>query len=101
MGNEFDEFLKRVVQDHADGGRDGNDFIDVLLTIERVKSAEFEIDRISIKAIILNVFVGGTETSYTLMEWAMTASTSPRVSEQTPERSLNQVYQKTILLLWC
>lgn len=41
------------MQDHADGGRDGNDFIDVLLTVERVKSAKFEIDRISIKAIIL------------------------------------------------
>ncbi|XP_010412628.1 PREDICTED: cytochrome P450 71A26-like [Camelina sativa] len=52
--------------------RDRNDFVDVLLSIQREKSVGFEIDRVSVKAIVLNVFVGGTETSYTLMEWAMT-----------------------------
>ncbi|XP_010431121.1 PREDICTED: cytochrome P450 71A26-like [Camelina sativa] len=51
---------------------DENDFVDVLLAIQREKSVGFEIDRVSVKAIVLNVFVGGTETSYTLMEWAMT-----------------------------
>ncbi|CAA7056480.1 unnamed protein product [Microthlaspi erraticum] len=70
--NDFDEFLERVVQDHVDGDRDRNDFVDVLLAIQRDKSVGFEINRISIKAIILNVFVAGTDTSYTLMEWEMT-----------------------------
>ncbi|KAF8106648.1 hypothetical protein N665_0136s0020 [Sinapis alba] len=70
--NNFDEFLERVVEDHADGGGDKNDFVHVLLAIERDKSIGFEIDRISIKAIIMNIFVGGTDTSFTVMEWAMT-----------------------------
>nr|QWK52360.1 cytochrome P450 71A26-1 [Isatis tinctoria] len=71
-GNDFDEFLERVVQDHVDGNGDRNDFVDLLLAVQRDKTVGFEIDRISIKAIILNVFVGGTDASYTLMEWAMT-----------------------------
>ncbi|KAG5414927.1 hypothetical protein IGI04_002494 [Brassica rapa subsp. trilocularis] len=70
--NDFDEFLERVVQDHVDGGGDKNDFVHVLLAIQREKSIGFEIDRISIKAIIMNIFVGGTDTSFTVMEWAMT-----------------------------
>ncbi|CAA7056478.1 unnamed protein product [Microthlaspi erraticum] len=69
---DFDEFLERVVQDHEDGDGDKNDFVDVLLAIQRDKSVGFDIDRFSIKAMILDVFVGGMDTSYTLMEWAMT-----------------------------
>ncbi|CAH2064882.1 unnamed protein product [Thlaspi arvense] len=72
IGNDFDEFLERVVQDHVDGDRDRNDFVDVLLKIQREKSVGFDIDRLIIKAIILDIFVGGTDTSFTLMEWAMT-----------------------------
>ncbi|CAH2064888.1 unnamed protein product [Thlaspi arvense] len=70
--NEFDEFLERVVQDHVDGYGDRNDFVDILLAIQRNKSVGFEIDRLSIKAIILDAFVGGTDTTSALMEWEMT-----------------------------
>ncbi|CAF1702095.1 unnamed protein product [Brassica napus] len=71
-GNDFDEFLEKVLDDHVDGDRDGTDFVDVLLTIQRDKSVGFQLDRLSIKAIISDVFVGATDTSYTLMEWVMT-----------------------------
>ncbi|CAN7023067.1 unnamed protein product [Brassica rapa subsp. trilocularis] len=72
LRNDVDEFLERVLQDHEDGDRgDRTDFVDVLLKIQREKSVGFDIDRVSIKAIILDVFVGGTDTSYTLMEWVM------------------------------
>ncbi|XP_019100222.1 PREDICTED: cytochrome P450 71A26-like isoform X2 [Camelina sativa] len=71
--NDLDEFFERVVKDHEDGDhRDRNDFVDVLLAIQREKSVGFEIDRLSIKAIVLDIFVGGTDTSYALMEWVMT-----------------------------
>ncbi|XP_010515146.1 PREDICTED: cytochrome P450 71A26-like [Camelina sativa] len=71
--NDLDEFFERVLQDHEDGDRqDRNDFVDVLLAIQREKSVGFEIDRLSIKAIVLDIFVGGTDTSYALMEWVMT-----------------------------
>ncbi|KAG2311378.1 hypothetical protein Bca4012_025906 [Brassica carinata] len=70
--NDFDEFLERVVQDHTDGSGDKNDFVHVLLAIQRERSIGFEIDRISINAIIMNIFVGGTNTSFAVMEWAMT-----------------------------
>ncbi|CAE6075484.1 unnamed protein product [Arabidopsis arenosa] len=71
-GHDLDEFLEKVVQDHVDGDGQRTDFVDVLLAIQREKSVGFEIDRLSIKAIVLDVVVGGTDTSYALMEWAMT-----------------------------
>ncbi|EOA25647.1 hypothetical protein CARUB_v10018996mg [Capsella rubella] len=66
--NDLDEFLERVVKDHVDGDGHRADFVDVLLSVQREKSTGFEIDWLSIKDIV----VGGTDTSYAIMEWAMT-----------------------------
>ncbi|KAF3437755.1 hypothetical protein FNV43_RR20511 [Rhamnella rubrinervis] len=80
---EFDRFLDGVVEEHAntsndkekrcdqDGGEDKKDFVDVLLEIQSDQMAGYSLDRESIKAIILNMFVGGTDTTYTVLEWAM------------------------------
>ncbi|EOA25729.1 hypothetical protein CARUB_v10019090mg [Capsella rubella] len=70
--NDFDKLLERIVQDHEDGDGNKADFVDVLLAVQRENSVGFEIDRSSIKAIILDAFVGGTDTSSTLVEWEMT-----------------------------
>ncbi|CAA7056477.1 unnamed protein product [Microthlaspi erraticum] len=70
--NDFDELLEKIVQDHEDGDGDKADFADVLLAVQRENSAGFEINRLSIKAILLDAFVGGTDTSSTLLEWEMT-----------------------------
>ncbi|KFK34123.1 hypothetical protein AALP_AA5G104300 [Arabis alpina] len=76
--NDFDELLERVVQDHEAGNVDKTDFVDVLLGVQKEKSIGFEVDRLSIKAIVLDVFVGGTDTSSTLLEWEMTELLSHR-----------------------
>nr|QWK52363.1 cytochrome P450 71A23 [Isatis tinctoria] len=67
----FDNLLEKIVQDHEDGDGDKADFADVLLAVQRDKSVGFEIKRSSVKAIILDAFVGGTDTSSTLLEWEM------------------------------
>ncbi|XP_021749882.1 cytochrome P450 71A25-like [Chenopodium quinoa] len=81
---EFDNFLEQVVKEHQDGQDDSrkgeeskNDeiaknFVDVLLEVQKEKTAGFAIDRDSIKALILDIFSGGTDTTYTVLEWAMT-----------------------------
>ncbi|KAL1222109.1 Cytochrome P450 71A25 [Cardamine amara subsp. amara] len=74
LAKELDAFFEKVLKDHEDSSidRDRTDVIDALLAVRRNKSAGFEIDRVSIKAITLDVFVGGSDTSFTLLEWAMT-----------------------------
>ncbi|PRQ17175.1 putative cytochrome P450 [Rosa chinensis] len=85
VAKQFDDFLDKVIQDHKDdrsrSGNDGqsqidndnqNDFVDVLLEIQKANSLGFPLDIISIKALILDMFAAGTDTTYTVLEWAMT-----------------------------
>jgi cytochrome P450 len=80
----IDGLLERVIADHrarreaaAGGGRvegddDHRDFVDVLLDVKDTdKGTGLRLDVDSIKAIIMDMFFAGTDTSYTLLEWAM------------------------------
>ncbi|CAN8278237.1 unnamed protein product [Cochlearia groenlandica] len=69
---DFDDLLENIVQEHEAGDGLNNDFVNVLLAVQKEKSIGFELDRLSLKAIVLDVFVGGSDTSSTLLEWEMT-----------------------------
>ncbi|KAL5544051.1 hypothetical protein UlMin_007835 [Ulmus minor] len=76
---EFDEFLEGVIEEHLDHQsdhvndiEDHKNFVDILLWIQRENLLGFPIDRDSLKAIILNMFAAGTDTTFTVLEWAMT-----------------------------
>ncbi|KAJ4842805.1 hypothetical protein Tsubulata_037931 [Turnera subulata] len=75
VAKDFDNFLEQVVEEHMvkqkqssnnrkDGAQSEEDFVDVLLQIS--------VDRTSIKALILDVFAAGTDTTAAVLEWAMT-----------------------------
>ncbi|GAB2269754.1 hypothetical protein Dimus_004676 [Dionaea muscipula] len=84
---QFDELLKEIVEDHvecqkkqklenSDADLDKeeelvNDFVDVLLEVQRDAKAGFPIGRDTIKSLIMDVFAAGTDTTYTVLEWAM------------------------------
>ncbi|XP_050223165.1 cytochrome P450 736A117-like [Mercurialis annua] len=78
VAKEFDDFLENVVEEHIASGcymkedTTNKDFVDVLLWLQKENLAGFPIDRTCIKAITLDIFAGGTDTTYTLMEWVMT-----------------------------
>ncbi|KAL3512698.1 hypothetical protein ACH5RR_025415 [Cinchona calisaya] len=91
IAKEMDEFLEGVLEEHIDGDRrkkylerkvtrdhenDGDqsreDFANVLLGIYKDKAAGISIDRDGIKALLVDIFSGGTDTTYTVLEWAMT-----------------------------
>ncbi|KAF4351319.1 cytochrome P450 736A117 [Cannabis sativa] len=81
VAKEFDEFLESVLHDHMNTnnrvttGENSEeyqkDFVDILLMIQRENLLGFPIDKTSIKAIILDMFAAGTDTTYTVLEWAM------------------------------
>ncbi|KAL7138876.1 hypothetical protein ABFS83_09G012100 [Erythranthe nasuta] len=81
VARELDEFFEGVIQermenpkklqgDHED--KHGENFLDILLHIYQNNSIGVAIDRDSIKAIILDVFAAGTDTTSTVLEWEMT-----------------------------
>ncbi|CAO2194309.1 unnamed protein product [Urochloa humidicola] len=84
----LDGLLERVIADHrsrrsggrhavlGDGGEvagdDHRDFVDVLLDVNEMdKEAGFQLETDNIKAIIMDVFAAGTDTSSTVLGWAM------------------------------
>ncbi|KAG7568865.1 Cytochrome P450 superfamily [Arabidopsis thaliana x Arabidopsis arenosa] len=68
----FSDLMDKVVQEHLEAGNHKEDFVDILLSIESEKSIGFQAQRNDIKFMILDMFIGGTSTSSTLLEWIMT-----------------------------
>ncbi|XP_065879089.1 cytochrome P450 736A117-like [Euphorbia lathyris] len=68
---EFDNFLDGVVEEHINnGGKE--DLVHVLLDLQKNNNVGFSLDREGIKALILDMFAGGSDTSSTALEWTMT-----------------------------
>ncbi|CAJ1952688.1 unnamed protein product, partial [Sphenostylis stenocarpa] len=81
VAKQFDEFLDEVVDEHVSKrGHDGdsdvddeqNDLLNVMLRIQKTYAMGFQIDRTNIKALILDMFVAGTDTSFSILNWIMT-----------------------------
>ncbi|KAI3454397.1 hypothetical protein Pfo_011060 [Paulownia fortunei] len=81
VANEVDDFLELVIQEHLNVGLESGDaikdkskenFVDILLNIYKDNTTGVSIDRDSIKAIILDILAGGTDTTSATLEWAMT-----------------------------
>ncbi|XP_051220439.1 cytochrome P450 736A117-like [Lolium perenne] len=80
----MDELLERVIADHrqrrlgrgrlvGDADEDHRDFVDVMLDVSEAgeDAGGVEFDTIAIKAIVLDMFAAGTDTTYTTLVWAM------------------------------
>jgi len=77
----FDELGDKIIDDHlsptlSEGQTEtGKDFVDVLLEMQQPvgndETERIKITRENIKAIVLDMFGGGTDTSAITVEWAM------------------------------
>ncbi|XP_021666940.2 cytochrome P450 71B36 [Hevea brasiliensis] len=89
---EFDAFYEKVIDDHIKKGKEEagpEDFIDVLLLeVERsqTEADDFQFTKDHIKAILMNIFIGGVDTGTTTMIWVMTElARHPRVMRKVQE----------------
>ncbi|XP_042040399.1 cytochrome P450 71A6-like [Salvia splendens] len=77
VAKAFDEFLEAVIKEHrvrerreGDGG--DLDFVDILLDFQRDNASRSPVEDDTIKAIVLDMFAAGTDTTFTALEWAVT-----------------------------
>uniref|UniRef100_A0A803LV92 Cytochrome P450 n=2 Tax=Chenopodium quinoa TaxID=63459 RepID=A0A803LV92_CHEQI len=73
--NDLDLFYEEIIDEHLDPNRlesDQKDVIDVLLNLMKARNLSFELTLDHIKAILMNIFVAGTDTSTIMVIWAMT-----------------------------
>ncbi|XP_006367812.1 cytochrome P450 71A3-like [Solanum tuberosum] len=79
VAKDLDAFLESVIEERVIrnkkaeySGGEAKDFVDVLLEIQNGKETGFPLQRDSLKAILLDAFVAGTDSTYTVLEWTMT-----------------------------
>ncbi|XWS11332.1 hypothetical protein CRYUN_Cryun38cG0074700 [Craigia yunnanensis] len=86
---ENDMIVENIIKEHRERrasakGRDGEaeeDLVDVLLRLQ--EKAEFPLEDKNIKAVILDIFGAGSETSSTTVEWALSEMLkNPRVMRE-------------------
>ncbi|KAL8118411.1 angelicin synthase-like [Apium graveolens] len=76
VAKELDDFLEGVVEDHIiameNEGAVNQDFVSILLeNWKQNKDNGFSIDREGIKAVTLDMFIAGTNTTASTLEWTM------------------------------
>ncbi|XP_050123603.1 cytochrome P450 71AP13 [Malus sylvestris] len=71
----FDELFDQMVTDHLNPNREKEkhkDLVDVLLDVQKSESAEIPLTMDNVKAIILDMFAAGTDTTFITLDWGMT-----------------------------
>ncbi|XVF82306.1 hypothetical protein PTKIN_Ptkin16aG0035700 [Pterospermum kingtungense] len=72
---DFDTFYQELIDEHLDPNQpkpEQEDILDVLLQIRRDRAFQVDLTLEHIKAVLMNVFVAGTDTSSATLVWAMT-----------------------------
>ncbi|KAJ8446306.1 hypothetical protein Cgig2_005837 [Carnegiea gigantea] len=72
---EMDEFYDEIISDHLDPNKpkyEHEDFVDVLLQLKKEHCFSFNLTLDHIKAVLMNIIVGGTDSSAAMVVWAMT-----------------------------
>lgn len=107
VAKEFDEFLEGVVEEHTNRrkGMDNapsdeeQDLVDILLDVQRDNTTGFTVDKDTIKAVILDVFAAGTDTSFATLIWSISELLRhPRVMKKLQEEVTEIAQGKPLIL---
>ncbi|KAK7299983.1 hypothetical protein RJT34_10814 [Clitoria ternatea] len=82
---QIDGILQDILDEHRNRKRKGEveDLVDVLLKFQQDKDSEYPLTEDNIKAVILDIFAGGGETSSSIVEWAMSEMIkNPKLMEE-------------------
>ncbi|KAG9443506.1 hypothetical protein H6P81_014846 [Aristolochia fimbriata] len=100
----LDEIITTLIDTHIGKGEkkktreddEEEDLVDVLLRLQKRPDLEFDLPLDGIKAVILDMFAAGTDTSATVMEWVMShLIKNPRVMKKAQAEIRNAVKGKT------
>ncbi|KAK9119875.1 hypothetical protein Scep_017968 [Stephania cephalantha] len=71
---ELDVFFDRIIDEHLTMKSDSDDhqlLIDRLILAQKDKTLDVKLQKDDLKAIMMDMFIGGTDTTATTTEWAM------------------------------
>ncbi|KAK7331002.1 hypothetical protein VNO77_25211 [Canavalia gladiata] len=91
-----DAFLQRLIEEHRSGKQSADTMIGHLLSLQQ-SQPEYYTDQI-IKGIVLVMLLGGTETSTTTLEWAMSALLNhPKVLKKAKDELDTHIQQDRLI----
>ncbi|CAI8602191.1 unnamed protein product [Vicia faba] len=103
----FDTMMERVIREHQEErmkrmekGEDDHvrDLLDILLEVHENENGEIKFSMENVKAFILDLFMAGTDTSATTIEWAMVELiNNPDVMEKA-RQEIDLITQKSRLI---
>ncbi|KAG5051900.1 Cytochrome P450 71D8 [Glycine max] len=103
LHKQVDKVLENIIREHQekkkiakeDGAEvEDQDFIDLLLKIQQDDTMDIEMTTNNIKALILDIFAAGTDTSASTLEWAMAEMMrNPKVREKA-QAELRQTFRE-------
>ncbi|KAM3327157.1 hypothetical protein P3S67_002283 [Capsicum chacoense] len=98
---DLDEFYEELIEQHLNPNRPNSmegDIIDILLQLRKEKSTPIDLTLDNIKAILMDVFVAGTDTSAITVIWAMTTLIkNPTVMKKVQEEIRKSIGNKGIV----
>ncbi|KAL6177545.1 hypothetical protein ACLB2K_049071 [Fragaria x ananassa] len=71
----FDKLFDQILAEHLNPKRQTEkhkDLVDVLLDVQKTESADMPLTMDNVKAIILDMFAAGTDTTFITLDWGMT-----------------------------
>ncbi|KAK2388926.1 cytochrome P450 71A1 [Trifolium repens] len=107
---EMNDFFDGVIIEHKMSRRDPNkkDFLDILLQLQSDGLSEFNLTQNDLKALLMDMFLGGSDTTSTTVEWAMAElAKNPAIMKKAQEEekpspglpsSINQQKDKFVLI---
>ncbi|XP_019093304.1 PREDICTED: cytochrome P450 705A20-like [Camelina sativa] len=97
---ELRRFLERILVEHEEKleGTQDRDMMDYLLEAYRNEEAEYKITRKQIKSLIVEIFLGGTDSSAQTIQWTMAEIlNNPNVFEKLREEIDSVVGEKRLI----
>ncbi|XP_038685222.1 cytochrome P450 71D9-like [Tripterygium wilfordii] len=97
LHREIDKIFESLINEHKFNrsridSSDANNFLDILLNLQEHGDFSFTID--NIKAVVLDIFIAGTDTSAITLEWAMSELLkNPRVIAKA-QTEVREVFDK-------
>ncbi|KAH7528360.1 phenylacetaldehyde oxime monooxygenase CYP71AN24 [Ziziphus jujuba] len=101
---EMDAFYDEVIEERKaalgkdSGSSDAKDFIDILLQLQKDEMLGFELAQSDIKGILMDMFLGGSDTTSTALEWMMSElMRNPEVMKKAQEEVRRVVGKKPMI----
>ncbi|CAN7097714.1 unnamed protein product, partial [Brassica rapa subsp. narinosa] len=100
VSERYDELLEKIIKEHEDNPnqKEDRDMVDVLLEVCADDNAEFKISRNQIKALFVELLLGGTDTSAQTTQWIMAELINHPEILKTLREEIESVVGKTRLV---